>query len=750
MPRQRFLIPAFNAGELTPLLNGRADQDKYHIGCDVLRNFILTVQGPARRRGGTRHVGLVKDSTKPVWLTDFTFSLGQAYLLEFGDRYVRFWTNRGQLLDGSAPYEVATPWSAEDLTTAEGTFALRMVQSADVMWIVHVDGKTPAYKLSRLGATNWTLAEDVIEDGPFRDVNTDNAKQMYASAATGAVTITSTTAEFLPGHVGSMILLFSMDPSKVTPYQPALDVTIGDIVRNGGNVYEALGSYSYDPDDTAQRYVPTHTEGDANDGRVTWRYLHSGYGWGRITSVAGDGLSCVVNTISRFPAETIGNSNKTRRWAFSEFSSVYGWPTGVDFFKERLTYVRGRELFHSVVGDFASFKRRDAGQVTSETAIVLRLAANRLDKIRWIAPSRQLLIGSARGEAVVGEQTTQQVYSATNVQHTPQTEYGARMIRPLRVGESVLFVERAGHRVRDMRFDFSIDRYKAEDITVLSEHLFDGSDDGFEADPRSIVDWTYQQQRDSLVWCVLSNGELALLVHNRDRGVLAWAPVDIGGGGFVETAQSVVSPDGTADDLWLVVRRTVNGQVQRSVEYMTDYRLSKRGVGEAVHVDNSVTYRGTPKTTITGLSHLEGETVQVLADGSNEGARVVSGGAITLDKAASLVHVGYQFVSRARTMDLELAAGDGTAQAARKAASSIFLRVQATIGGMCGVDFSRLSKVKSLDPRDPVGVPRKLFTGDVEITPASGFETSLRVCYEQSDPFPATLVAIIVRAQINA
>lgn len=751
MPRAKPILTSFNGGELSPLLDGRVDQDKYFTGCKTLTNFIPTVQGPARRRGGTRFVGSVKVAAKRAWLADFVFSAGQAYVLEFGDNYLRFWTNRGQLLgsDGVSPYEVVTPYSEADLITAEGTFALRTLQSSDVMWIVHSEGKYPPYRLSRRGAIDWTLAPEEFTDGPFRDVNTDSTLTMRASGVTGSVTITASSALFKPGHVGSLLILNSFNPSTVPPYQTYKSIAIGDRVRNAGNVYEAQDAFTYASGDQTQRYVPTHTEGDAYDGAVTWRYLHSGYGWGKIISVSGDGLSCQLQVTSRFPDEVVSAS--TRRWAFSEFSSVYGWPTSIAFFKERLTYTRGKQVFHSTVGAFTNFARRDAGSVTSETAMALSLSADKLDNIRWLAQSRTLVIGSARAELSLGEQTTQQVYSATNVQNVPQTEYGSRLLRPLRVGESVLFVERAGHRIRDMKFDFTIDRYKAEDITVLAEHIFDGSEvlGDTEQEQRDIIDWAYQQQRDSLVWCVLSDGTLASLVFNRERGVVAWTPHYIGGDAVVEAVQSIPSPDGRTDDAWFIVRRTVNGQPQRSVEYLTDYRLVKKGAAEAVHVDCSVTYRGVATSVVTGLGHLEGKSVSICIDGANHPDKTVVGGQVTLDYAGELIHVGYRFISRMQTMRLEVQGGGGTSQTARKGIAEAWLRLQSTIGGRAGPNFDRMDEIRTLDPRKPVGTPPALYSGDYKLQFPGGFETDAYVCFEQRMPLPATLVAIVLRVQIN-
>lgn len=754
MPRVRPIINSFNAGELTPLLDGRVDQDKYFSGAKTLINWIPTVQGPARRRGGTRHAGLVKDSNTRTWLAEYSFSVSQAYVLEFGNNYLRFWVNRGLLLNGGVPYEVVTPYAAADLATAEGTFALRLVSSGDVTWITHVEGKYQPQRLSRLGATSWTLLPDPLASGPFRDTNTDKGFLLQASGFTGTgLTVTSVSGQpifLVPGFsfVGSLLLLESENPAAtVPPYQPSQSYTSGNQVRNAGNVYETPGGGPVVT--SVQRYPPTHTEGTAFDGIYQWTYLHSGYGWGLITAVAPDGLSATVDTIARFPNDVASAS--THRWAFGDFSPVYGWPTTVGFFKERLTYTRGRTAYLSVVGDFLNFNRRDAGLITKETAVQLTLASDKFETIRWQSTFKSLLLGSARAETALQEQTSQTVFAADNAQNTPQTDYGGRLIRPLRVGSSVLFVERAGHRVREMQYSFETDSFKAEDLTVLSEHIFDGSEvaGDVEGVPREIIDWAYQQQRDSLVWCVLSDGTLACLVLNRERGVVGWTPHYLGGDAFVESVQSIPSPDGRLDDVWFIVRRTVNGQVQRSVEFLLDYRLVKNGVGEAVHVDNSVTYRGAATSVVTGLGHLEGETVAICVDGSNHPPVVVTGGQATLQRPGSLIHVGYNFVSRYQSMRLEVQGGGGTTQTTRKGIAEVFLRVQSTTGGKFGGSFDKLDTIPTLQPGATLGTPPALFSGDIELRWPGGWNTDGYICYEQDLPLPATLVAIVTRVQIN-
>lgn len=737
MPRARPAFTSFNAGELSPLLDGRVDQDKYFSGCKTLQNFLPTVQGPVSRRGGTRRVASTKDSSRRSWLRRFVFSADQAYVLEFGHLYVRFFVDRGQLLSGATPYEIASPYTEEDLSTSEGTFALHTVQSGDIMWITHAEKKHRPYRLSRFGATNWTLAPEVFNYGPFRSPNTDGGKRLQASAETGTVTVTSLDFPYFgPEHIGALVQLRSQNPSVLPPYQPSQTYAVGNRIRNAGNVYECVATAA--PTGTT-RYVPTHTEGDAFDGAATWRYLHSGYGHGKITAVAGDKMSCTVEVIRRFPKEVVDNT--TTRWAFSEISAVFGWPSEVGFFNERLVYVRDKTVFLSVVGDFTNFEREDAGLVTKEVGMQLTLASGKFDSARWIVDARGLLMGSSSSELTLQEQTTQAAFGPDNVRSVPQTSYGSRKLRPLEVGESVLFVERAGRRIRDAKYSFEIDKYKAEDVTVLAEHLFR---------KHGVVDWAYQQQQDSVVWCVLADGSVAAMTFNRERGVIAWAPQPFGGpDAFVEAVECIPSRDNSTDDPWFIVRRTVNGQVQRTVEYMTDYRLVDKGRGEAFHVDCGTTYRGAATTVITGLSHMEGQEVDICVNGATHPPRTVTGGSVTLNWPGTLVHVGYRFTSRFQSMRLEVQGGGGTSQGAKKGLSEVLLRVHNTAGGRYGGRAEQLDPIPNIPTALPPGTPAPLVSQDLEVTWNNGFEPNGYIFFEISEPQPATLVAIVAEAQIN-
>lgn len=295
---------SFNAGELSPLLDGRTDQEKYFSGAKVMQNFIPTVQGPVMRRGGTRYIGNTKGDGK-AWFIPFEFSSAQSYVLEFGENYIRFWVNRGQLQSGMAPYEIVSPWTLADLTTDEGTLALHYTQSGDIMWIVSSRGDKKAYKLSRLGATNWTLTEVLFRNGPFADIDPFTPIMVAASVQEGDGFLFSSAPLFRPSDVGTSFFLETQTPGAVAPWKVDTTTVAGAVRRYDGNVYRAVAVGS-----TGKTGVnpPVHLSGDALDGPggVTWRYLHSGYGWVRITSFESN-IKVGMTVLSYLPVDLLGN-----------------------------------------------------------------------------------------------------------------------------------------------------------------------------------------------------------------------------------------------------------------------------------------------------------------------------------------------------------------------------------------------------------------------------------------------------------
>ena len=780
MPKASPIQYSFNTGELSPTLEGRTDLNKYSSGCRTLENFIPMVQGPARRRSGTYFVEEIKNSANRSWLLRFEFSESQAYILEFGNQYIRFYTNYGQVQTGSVTawqtsqsyvvgdlrsnggtnyyckvahtsgtfstdlsagkwyaltgtiYEIPTPYTAADLTNSNNTLKLRTVQSADVVYIVH-----PSYapkKLSRYSATKWILEDINFLGGPFEDVDPDEAITVYASAQTGTgITLTASSALFASTDVGSTFLLEQKSIDGITQWEVGKSISSGARRRSDGKTYEALNSA------TTGTVKPIHSVGAVYDGDsgVQWQFRDPGYGYVKITGYT-NSTTVTADVVSRIPAGAVGSGNATNRWAFSRWSSVRGWPSQVAFFRERLVFASGQKIDMSVAADYENFADRDeSGQVVADMAIAIEVSSDQVNKIEWLAASDGLLIGTAGGEFVAQEVTTDQPLGPDNVKIVPQSSYGSKSVIPVLVGESVLFVQRSGQKLRELVFDFANNGYKSSDLTVLSEHITYGG----------LVDICYQQEPHSIVWCVRSDGELLGFTFNREQDVLGWHRHPLGGDGIVECVETIPSPFGDQDDLWMIVRRTIDGQTKRYIEYLWPDFVDNSDIEDAFCVDCGLTYDSTPVSTISGLDHLEGKIVSILADGAAHPNRTVESGSVTLQRASSVVHVGLPYLSLLQTMRPEAGAGDGTAQGKTKRINKMVIRFLATVGAKAGPDVDHLDEIQFRSGSALMDAPVPLFTGDKIMEWPGGYDFDGYMIVEQDQPLPMTVVALMPQLQ---
>jgi len=190
------IVNSFASGELSPRLYGRTDSPKYATGCEVMENFMALPHGGAMRRGGTRFINEVKNSAHTTRLIPFEFSVDQTYVLEFGNNYIRFYTNGGQVQASGSAYEISTTYTHTQVNE------LQVAQNADVMWIVHPSHKPR--KLTRLAHATWTLADEVFKKGPFLPVNQNEALTLtFASTSAATQNLTASASLFDSSHVGT-------------------------------------------------------------------------------------------------------------------------------------------------------------------------------------------------------------------------------------------------------------------------------------------------------------------------------------------------------------------------------------------------------------------------------------------------------------------------------------------------------------------------------------------------------------------
>lgn len=618
----------FNAGELSPLFDGRVDMAKYGNGCRLMRNFFPLPQGPARRRPGTRFVAATKESADRSWLLRFVFSEQDAFTLEMGDGYIRFYTDNGQLQTGAVAawvtatvypvgslvedggtnyycitahtagatfagdianwyaltgtiYEIPSPYTAADLTNANGTFRLSYAQTGDVIFMAHRD--YPPKKLTRVGNTNWQFSDADIKNGPFIGLNPDETTTVYANNATGTVTLTASTSIFTADKIGTLFLLEQKAVDGVTAWEPAKAVVIGNERRSDSNVYRALTG------GTTGAVKPVHREGARYDGDtgVQWEYVHSGYGIALITAVGGTTATATV--ISEIPSQAVNVGNASLRWSFSAWDETLGYPDLVTFYQERLTFARGSQFWFSVSADFENFASRDGAETLPDSAISLEVAAGQINDALWLQPGDDLLVGTLGAEFAIGPVSTGEPFSPGNAQASQQTSYGSRQVAPVRVGDSVLFAQPTGRKVRDMRFSFNTNGYEANDLTIIATHVAQGK----------IIQMDLAQEPHSIVWACCENGDLIGLTFMLEQDVIGWHIHPVGGSvagrnsAAVESVACIPAPDGTHDQVWMIVRRTIDGATTRYVEYMEkEWAEDEDEIRDAVYSDAAATYNG--------------------------------------------------------------------------------------------------------------------------------------------------------------
>ncbi|MFT4271815.1 MAG: hypothetical protein QM578_12445 [Pantoea sp.] len=765
MPSTSPSINSFNAGEFSPLMMGQTNFEKWSSGVKKMLNFIPRSQGPAERRGGTYFVSEIKSSSDKVWLAKFEFNTTQAFILEFGPEYIRFYSDHGVALDDDGnTLEVVSPYSADDLTNDDGGFGLSMVQSGDVIYICCHTGDIPPYKLSRNSNTDWTMeAFDYANAlGPFDSTNSDRSLVVYTDqfriwssdgadrpdgtpTTTSLCNITANSSIFESGHVGGLFYIEASTDNtdnttvgydgRILSWESQITYRPGQFTRSDGKYYESMATANA----TTGSTQPTWTAGthnDGSDGSVPWRYSNGGWGVIEITSVA-SGTSATGKILQELPPSVASSVGKTYKYAFGDWSTEQGFPTKVAFYKNRLLFAGRGKLWFSVASDYENFTpMADGYEVADDDAINVQIEADSTNTIQWIAPGSSLLIGTAGAEHSCSPSTTTSAFGPKNIQITKESAYGSTGVTAVQVGATSMFVQRAGCKVRAVLADYESGSYSSSDLTVLAEHITRAG----------IVDMAWQQEPDYVLWVVLSDGSLVALTYNDEQKVTAWHRHDVSGS--VEAVSCIPDPNGIRDDVWMVVNRTINGVTKRYVEYLhSTWDAATEAFSSAYYVDCGLTYSGTPVTSVSGLSHLEGETVAVIADGAAHPNQIVSGGAVSLEWESSVVHVGLPFTSEIVTLPLEAGGTAGTSQGKTKRLSKLTLRFVNTLGGKTGQEGGNyLDILKSRDYSGLMDNPPAPFTDDRNIDFPGDYDTNACIRVVQDQPLPMTLVAIYPRA----
>lgn len=418
---------------------------------------------------------------------------------------------------------------------------------------------------------------------------------------------------------------------------------------------------------------------------------------------------------------------------FSNAPTEWGannWPGCGAFYEERLYYggcpSNPEYIWGSKVGSYFDL---DSGSIADDYGFAYRLYTDKINQAYWMSPGEILAIGTSGGEYKMMSTSLNEAITPTNVKFVRQTNYGVARVMPTRIGGRVLFVQKGRLKIRNFEYSLSSDGYVAKDVSILSEHItFPG-----------IVESDYTNEPDSISYYIRDDGELVGMAYEPEIETASWFRIVTDG-----EIESVSVTDGwddnRYDDVMLIVKRNIDGGVVRYVEKLERPLSREQAIEDAFFVDSGLTYEGVPANQISGLDHLEGETVRVLVDGATHPDRTVSGGEITLQREGSKVHVGLGYDPTLKTMRIEGGNPIGTSQGKTKRIAKTQVRVDRTVG--ITVNGERYFMGPPV-----MDEPVQLYSGDIEVDLDDGHDTAGQIEIIQNQPLPITVVAIMPEAR---
>ena len=584
------------------------------------------------------------------------------------------------------PLDLGSPYATADL------FQIMGPQTADVLYLFH--GSYATHKLERRGHARWALVEVAWQDGPWLDTN-----------------ITATT----------------LTPSATTGL--GIDVTASAVAGiNGGQ-----GFISTD--------VGRLIRIDNPSSGIDW-------GWAIITSITS--TTVVKVDIKRAFLDTTADAN----WKLGSWSSTTGYPSTGSIYEERLFAANNTDFPEAVwasgTGDYENHSPDSpdssdvwGGTVEDDDAFLRTVPGEDVESVLWLSPGDDTLaIGTFGGQWKPVSNGA--VLTPTDAVIRKQTSTKSARVLPVRVDHVVLFVQRALLKVYEFAFSFENDGFRSNNMTRLARHVTRGG----------IVEIDFQSEPNDLLWTVRSDGIMPTMTYRREEDIVGWARQILGGsfgtgGAVVESVTVIPGTNGAGqvqdstgrDEVWVSIKRTIDGTTVRYVEMFERDWEEGDDQEDAYYSDSIITYDSTATNTITGLGHLEGETVKVWADGAIHPDRTVVSGSITLDDTYSVVQVGLGYFHEIETLKFEGGVQAGTAVGKIKQIFAVTFVLLNSHTLTWGADANNLNTVDFREVADPMDAGVPFFTGEHFEEFDDDWENDVRMTIKSDDPCPFTLLA---------
>lgn len=448
----------------------------------------------------------------------------------------------------------------------------------------------------------------------------------------------------------------------------------------------------------------------------------------------------------------------TDRWRIGAWNSVNGYPGALCMHEQRVYYAASlaepQTTWGSAIDSFEDFT---PGGTEDADPLTLTIASGEQNEIRWMVSRKKLVIGTAGAEWTLGSSNEDVSITPSNVVAKRHSSFGSKSLQALPVNDVVFFAQRNGRKVREFVYSFENDGFVAPDMTRLAEHVTDGG----------IVEWAYQQQTDQTLWAVTGNGVLIGFTYEKLDDVLGWHR-HTSGSGFFESVAVVYGDTDTDenDGVWVIVRRGDQRFIEQFDPYTWNYDKAGVNRSELVYSDSTVKRRtnllwlgqdlvwgeeeliwnpASVGATLSGLDHLEGETVAITTDGARHQEKVVASGSVTLDYAAEDVVVGLPYTARIRSTKLVTPASSGTSQGRERKVHELVCNFYQSSGGDFTPDGVTYDSIPFRDTADLMDAPPPLYTGDIQIKLHGGWKQSGIWELRHDDPYPLTLRSVTVK-----
>ena len=603
---------------------------------------VVIADAPVKVQVGTSGNGsydLVNETLKPGTHC-LKFTPGSNITITFSN------TSNIEALVDSVAFDGAGTLTLPTSITTANLVTVRFSQSADVMFFTY-DGGSP-FVIERRGTESWSIVDYRVDDGPFGVINTTPVT-MSATAMPAGVSMFITASEdyFVSTDVGMLMKLVSSG-QDVSASVTAEDTGTNSIrvvgVDSSRQFNVNVSGFSGDTitlqrstDDSTWVDVESYTTTQAKvyddglDNSILYYRLWcktGNYSAGTVAcslEFAGGSITGIGRIVSYTSATVViaqvlqafGSTDATDDWYRGTWNATDGYPTSVSLYEGRLWWAGKTRGWGSVSDAYYSMDKTIDG---ASAAIQLAIGFGPVDNVEWLLPLGRLVAGIASDELSIRSNSFGDVLTPSNANIRPGSSQGAAPRDASHSGGRGYFVQRSIEKLYGLEYSPNQDLYESTDLTLLNPSICSPG----------IKRIAITMQPEVRVYAVLEDGTARVYLMDQTEQVAAWSRIETDG----DIEDVIVLPATSEDRVYFIVNRTGG----RYLEKMALFSEAKGGT-TSKHTDSFVEYTS-PGTTLTGLSHLEGKTVHVWADGQYRQSETVSSGSVTVSASWTSVIAG--------------------------------------------------------------------------------------------------------------